>query len=86
MDSRLLVRVVGCGGLVNRAVHGVANPYCRVALDAAALATSAQGDTTTSPAWQRDFDLPADLAQWARSSLRLEVPPRRTRLVQRRPF
>jgi hypothetical protein len=34
VDSRLLLRVVGCQGLTNPWVHGVCNPFCRIVLDA----------------------------------------------------
>jgi len=34
VDSRLLLRVLGCQGLTNPNVHGVCNPFCRIVLDA----------------------------------------------------
>ena len=31
------------------------------------------GDTTTSPEWRKDVELPVSVAQWGRSSLKLQV-------------
>ena len=53
VDSRLLVHIQGLSGLVNRSVHGVCNPYCRVVLDARTLDTRAHGDATTAPDFRK---------------------------------
>ena len=67
VDSRLLLHIRGLSGLVNRSVHGVCNPYCRVILDARTLDTRVHGDATTSPDIRKDYVLPVNISQWGRS-------------------
>lgn len=73
VDSRLLLRIHGCAGLINTNTHGVSNPYCKIVFDAVSIETKTCGDNTVSPELKRDLALPVSIAQWDRSSLRIEV-------------
>ena len=54
-------------------VNGVCNPYITATLDTEVRETTTAGDTTLTPRWSTDCEIPVDIQQWSRSVLRVQV-------------